>query len=203
MFSDTSPASRRRRCRAFVAAEIIGGALAVVVIRALYPGVTPAEAADIMVPHHRDWPDADTQTVRPGMGSQAAADGNRPFPGRPTGLAGRSNSQADGESHASHCDRGQRRHRRAAGLRELDTGADVTVVVADAYPNFSICGIPYYVSGEVTHWRNLAHRTAADLEAAGMQLRLATPPHAGSTPAAASSWSPPPTAPSSCSATTS
>ena len=50
----------------------------------------------------------------------------------------------------------------------------MTVVVADAYPNFSICGIPYYVSGEVTHWRNLAHRTTADLEATGMRLRLDT-----------------------------
>jgi len=47
-------------------------------------------------------------------------------------------------------------------------------VVADAYPNFSICGIPYYVSGEVTHWTNLAHRTHADLEATGMNLRLDT-----------------------------
>ena len=62
----------------------------------------------------------------------------------------------------------------ALRARELDPGADVTVVVADAYPNFSICGIPYYVSGEVTHWRNLAHRTIADLEAAGMWLRLDT-----------------------------
>jgi NADPH-dependent 2,4-dienoyl-CoA reductase/sulfur reductase-like enzyme len=62
----------------------------------------------------------------------------------------------------------------ALRARELDPGADVTVVVADAYPNFSICGIPYYVSGEVTHWRSLAHRTIADLEAAGMWLRLDT-----------------------------
>jgi NADPH-dependent 2,4-dienoyl-CoA reductase/sulfur reductase-like enzyme len=62
----------------------------------------------------------------------------------------------------------------ALRARELDPGADVTVVVADAYPNFSICGIPYYLSGEVTHWRNLAHRTIADLEAAGMWLRLDT-----------------------------
>jgi NADPH-dependent 2,4-dienoyl-CoA reductase/sulfur reductase-like enzyme len=62
----------------------------------------------------------------------------------------------------------------ALRARELDPGAEVTVVVADAYPNFSICGIPYYVSGEVTHWRNLAHRTYADLEAAGMRLRLDT-----------------------------
>jgi NADPH-dependent 2,4-dienoyl-CoA reductase/sulfur reductase-like enzyme len=64
----------------------------------------------------------------------------------------------------------------SAALRagELDPAADVSVVVADAYPNFSICGIPYYVSGEVTHWQNLAHRTIADLEAAGMSLRLDT-----------------------------
>ncbi len=62
----------------------------------------------------------------------------------------------------------------ALRARELDPDAEVTVVVADAYPNFSICGIPYYVSGEVTHWRNLAHRTIADLEATGMGLRLDT-----------------------------
>ncbi len=62
----------------------------------------------------------------------------------------------------------------ALRARELDPGTEVTVVVADAYPNFSICGIPYYVSGEVTHWRNLAHRTIADLEATGMRLRLDT-----------------------------
>lgn len=62
----------------------------------------------------------------------------------------------------------------ALRARELDPSAEVTVVVADAYPNFSICGIPYYVSGEVTHWRNLAHRTVADLEATGMRLRLDT-----------------------------
>ena len=62
----------------------------------------------------------------------------------------------------------------ALRARELDPAAEVSVVVADAYPNFSICGIPYYVSGEVPHWRNLAHRTLADLEATGMRLRLDT-----------------------------
>src|SRR5271167_3127642 len=62
----------------------------------------------------------------------------------------------------------------ALRARELDQAADVTVVVEDAYPNFSICGIPYYLSGEVTHWRNLAHRSIADLETAGMRLRLDT-----------------------------
>jgi NADPH-dependent 2,4-dienoyl-CoA reductase/sulfur reductase-like enzyme len=62
----------------------------------------------------------------------------------------------------------------ALRARELDPATEVTVVLEDAYPNFSICGIPYYVSGEVTHWRNLAHRTTADLEAAGMRLRTDT-----------------------------
>src|ERR1700740_3639007 len=62
----------------------------------------------------------------------------------------------------------------ALRAREVDPGVEFTVVCADAYPNFSICGIPYYVSGEVAHWRNLAHRTYADLEAAGMRLRLNT-----------------------------
>src|ERR1022692_3433604 len=62
----------------------------------------------------------------------------------------------------------------ALRAREVDPGAEVTVVVSDAYPNFSICGIPYYVSGEVAHWRDLAHPTLADLDAAGMALRLDT-----------------------------
>jgi NADPH-dependent 2,4-dienoyl-CoA reductase/sulfur reductase-like enzyme len=62
----------------------------------------------------------------------------------------------------------------ALRARELDPDCDFTVVVADAFPNFSICGIPYYVSGEVGHWQNLAHRTHADLEATGMSLRLDT-----------------------------
>ena len=62
----------------------------------------------------------------------------------------------------------------ALRARELDPGADVTVVVADSYPNFSICGIPYFFSGEVQPWQSLAHRTHADLEATGMSLRLDT-----------------------------
>ena len=46
------------------------------------------------------------------------------------------------------------------------------MVVADAFPNFSICGLPYYLSGDVGDWRDLAHRTTADLEQAGIQLLL-------------------------------
>jgi len=62
----------------------------------------------------------------------------------------------------------------ALRARELDPATDVTVVVADEYPNFSICGIPYYFTGEVAPWQSLAHRTSADLEATGMTLRLNT-----------------------------
>ena len=38
----------------------------------------------------------------------------------------------------------------ALRARELDPDAEVTVVLADAYPNFSVCGLPYAISGEVT-----------------------------------------------------
>ena len=62
----------------------------------------------------------------------------------------------------------------SAGLcaRELDPSVEVSLLVADAYPNFSICGLPYYLSGDVPDWRDLAHRTRADLEAAGLELLL-------------------------------
>lgn len=62
----------------------------------------------------------------------------------------------------------------SAGLRarEVDPTWDVTLVVADTYPNFSICGLPFYLSGETPDWRSLAHRTRADLEGAGLELLL-------------------------------
>jgi NADPH-dependent 2,4-dienoyl-CoA reductase/sulfur reductase-like enzyme len=62
----------------------------------------------------------------------------------------------------------------SAGLRarQLDPSVEVSLLVADGYPNFSICGLPYYLSGDVPDWRDLAHRTAADLEAAGLQLLM-------------------------------
>ncbi|EQD77998.1 FAD-dependent pyridine nucleotide-disulfide oxidoreductase domain protein, partial [mine drainage metagenome] len=62
----------------------------------------------------------------------------------------------------------------SAGLRARELAPDVeaTLVVADAYPNYSICGIPYHLSGEVPDWHSLAHRSRADLEAAGLELLL-------------------------------
>jgi glycerol uptake facilitator-like aquaporin len=54
MFSATFAGIAPASVPAFITAQVIGGILAVLVIRALYPGVTPAEAADVTVPHLRD-----------------------------------------------------------------------------------------------------------------------------------------------------
>ena len=49
----------------------------------------------------------------------------------------------------------------SAGLRayELDPSCEVTIVLADEYPNYSICGLPFFLSGETPDWHSLAHRT--------------------------------------------
>ena len=52
MFSDTFAGIAPSSVPAFIAAQILGGALAVLVIRALYPRLTPAQASDILFPHH-------------------------------------------------------------------------------------------------------------------------------------------------------
>jgi NADPH-dependent 2,4-dienoyl-CoA reductase/sulfur reductase-like enzyme len=62
----------------------------------------------------------------------------------------------------------------SAGLRakELNPKCEVTIVVADRFPNYSICGLPFYLSGEVRDWRALAHRTIEELSGAGLSLLL-------------------------------
>jgi len=60
----------------------------------------------------------------------------------------------------------------ALRARELDPSVEPTLVVADGYPNFSICGLPFYLSGEVSDWRALAHRTRDEIERAGIRLLL-------------------------------
>lgn len=62
----------------------------------------------------------------------------------------------------------------SAALRskEIDPLIEVTVIAADSYPNFSICGLPFYLSGEVPDWRVLAHRKADEIERQGIRLLL-------------------------------
>ncbi|HEY4399252.1 MAG TPA: FAD-dependent oxidoreductase [Lactobacillaceae bacterium] len=64
----------------------------------------------------------------------------------------------------------------SAALRAKELAPDhkVTLLLADSYPNLSICGFPYAFSGEVESWENLRHRTLADLQATGIDFHLDT-----------------------------
>ena len=70
MFSATFAGIAPSSVPAFIAAQIIGGALAVLVIRVLYPRLTPAQASDIIFPHHQS-------QAEPPAGI-AASDGSSP-----------------------------------------------------------------------------------------------------------------------------
>ena len=73
MFSDSFAGIAPSSAPAFIGAQILGGALAVVVIRALYPRLTPAQAARIVVPH---------ETARP-AGPDGATSERAAAPGQP------------------------------------------------------------------------------------------------------------------------
>ena len=60
----------------------------------------------------------------------------------------------------------------ALRAKECNPSARVTVLVADGFPNYSICGLPFFLSGEVPDWRTLAHRTIEEIEREGIHLRL-------------------------------
>lgn len=59
----------------------------------------------------------------------------------------------------------------ALRIKELAPDHHVTLLLADEYPNYSICGIPFFLSREVQQWSDLAHRKKTDLEALGIQIR--------------------------------
>jgi glycerol uptake facilitator-like aquaporin len=77
MFSNTFAGIAPSSVPSFIGAQIVGGIVAFGVIKALYPDVTPAEAADVIVPHDRAGPAA----------ARAAHDGTSPFADRPSGPA--------------------------------------------------------------------------------------------------------------------
>ncbi len=58
MFSDTFAGIAPSSAPAFIAAQIIGGVLAIAVLTMLYPGLTPADAAEVTVPHEHAASDA-------------------------------------------------------------------------------------------------------------------------------------------------
>jgi glycerol uptake facilitator-like aquaporin len=53
MFSDTFAGIAPASVPAFVVAQLVGGALAIGVLRVLYPDITPDEAAEVMIPHEQ------------------------------------------------------------------------------------------------------------------------------------------------------
>jgi arsenate reductase len=53
MFSDTFAGIAPASVPAFIVAQLVGGACAVLAVRALYPDVTPAEAAEVVLPHEQ------------------------------------------------------------------------------------------------------------------------------------------------------
>jgi glycerol uptake facilitator-like aquaporin len=52
MFSNTFAGIAPASVPGFIVAQFVGGACAIFAIRVLYPDITPAEAADAIVPHH-------------------------------------------------------------------------------------------------------------------------------------------------------
>ncbi len=76
MFSDTFAGIAPSSVPGFIAAQVTGGILAAGVIKALYPAMTPADAADIIFPHHGDAGQAP---------ARAAHDGASPSADRPPG----------------------------------------------------------------------------------------------------------------------
>ena len=62
----------------------------------------------------------------------------------------------------------------ALRAREVDPSWEVRLVVADRFPNYSICGLPFYLSGETPRWETLAHRTRSEIEDRRIELLLDT-----------------------------
>jgi glycerol uptake facilitator-like aquaporin len=61
MFSNTFAGIAPASAPGYIAAQLVGCACAVAVVRLLYPDVTPAEAADVIVAHHREQPTSATR----------------------------------------------------------------------------------------------------------------------------------------------
>ena len=78
MFSDTFAGIAPSSAPGFIVAQVLGGVLAVVIIKVLYPAITPADAASVVVPHPGD---------AGRVSARVAHDGASPFADRPGGPA--------------------------------------------------------------------------------------------------------------------
>lgn len=62
----------------------------------------------------------------------------------------------------------------ALRIRELNQNIKPLVIADNNFPNFSICGIPFFIGNEVNNYSDLAHRKEKDLKNTGMELLLET-----------------------------
>jgi glycerol uptake facilitator-like aquaporin len=65
MFSNTFAGIAPASVPGFTAAQLLGGACAILAVRALYPQVRPAEAAEVLLPHHEQPASADGPVAQP------------------------------------------------------------------------------------------------------------------------------------------
>src|SRR5215472_15485465 len=86
MLSNTFAGIAPSSAPGFIAAQVVGGVLAVGLIRLLYPGMTPAQAADVIVPHGQNGlaPARDIEPAASHLpdGDGSAGDGAQPQVGR-------------------------------------------------------------------------------------------------------------------------
>ena len=114
MFSDTFAGIAPASVPGYVIAQLVGGVVAIVVLRTLYPGVTPREAADVILPHLTDGqPQIRTDVPAIAAGGDQMTQHLSAVGGSDAGISA------------------------ALRAHELDPSCEFTVVVADAYPNFS------------------------------------------------------------------
>jgi glycerol uptake facilitator-like aquaporin len=65
IFSNTFAGIAPASVPGYVAAQLVGGVCAILAVRMLYPEVTPAEAAEVVMPHYREQPSADGSISQP------------------------------------------------------------------------------------------------------------------------------------------
>ena len=66
MLSDTFAGIEPSSVPSFIVAELIGGVVAIITIRVLYPNVTPEQAADVVLPHRDEEPQLTGAVARAG-----------------------------------------------------------------------------------------------------------------------------------------
>ena len=62
----------------------------------------------------------------------------------------------------------------ALSARAIDPECAIDVLLDDRFPNFSVCGIPFLLSGEVRGWQELAHRSEEDFARRSINLHNST-----------------------------